>query len=509
MTSSRHTVGRWLLDSADRRPAHPAIDDRGVVLTYKEVAARARDLAARLAGAGYGAGDRIATVSGTSADHVVAFFACALTGLTFAPLSVRLAPAELGALLTRTDPALILVDEEHERLLASALEAEPQRCPRASLGTAGVESHAPGSARPTPARAAADSDPLLLIFTSGAEAAPKGVLLSHEACFWTNLALDQAMPLREDDVVLCVLPQYHVAAWNVQPLLAWRTGATVVLERGFSPSRVLSLLETRGVTAMMGVPTQYRLLLDDPAWDQTDLATLRLAVSGGARLSPEVAQAWRERGTPLTPGYGLTEAGPNTLHLPAAQAADAPEAVGVPYPHVEVSLRDPESGLVLEGAAAGELWVRSPSLFSGYLDDPAATAQVLTDGWLRSGDLASRDESGRYSIVDRIKDIYISGGENVAPAEVERVLESHPLVARAAVVGVPDDVWGERGAAFVRPVAGAVLTRDEMEAHARSLLAGFKVPVQFTIVEDLPTGTLDKVERRHLRERAVAERRTR
>ncbi|WP_084126496.1 class I adenylate-forming enzyme family protein [Demequina sp. NBRC 110054] len=504
--STRHTIGRWLLDAAEQRPDHTAIDEGGVSLTYEALAARARGLADSLREAGYGAGDRIATVSANSTDHVVAFFACALDGLTFAPLSHRLTVSELGRLLARTAPALILTDDEHEAAVRHARVAAPHRVPTAPLGSSGVESHAPRAAHARQARDARDDDPLLLIFTSGAEADPKGVVLTHEACFWTNQSLSQAMPMREDDVVLAVLPQCHVAAWNVQPLLAWRSGATVVLERGFSPSRVLSLIESRQVTVMMGVPTQYRLLVEDPAWAASDLGSLRLAVAGGAALAGEVARQWERRAIPLTPGYGLTEAGPNTLHLPPALRGEASGSVGVPYPMVEVQLRDPATDLVLDSEATGELWVRSGGLFTEYLGDPESTAAALQDGWLRTGDLARRDARGHFSIVDRIKDIYISGGENVAPAEVERVLEDHPAVSRAAVVGVPDEVWGERGVAYVRLHPGGAASVDELIAHARGRLAGFKVPVSVMFVDDLPTGTLDKVSRRRLHAAHASER---
>jgi fatty-acyl-CoA synthase len=213
---------------------------------------------------------------------------------------------------------------------------------------------------------------------------------------------------------------------------------------------------------------------------------------------------WTGRGVPLTQGYGLTEAGPNVLHLPADEAAGAPGAVGRPYPHVTVRVVDPDSGLPLEGEATGELWVRGPSVFAGYLGDDDATARAMSGGWLRSGDLVARDAEGRYRVVDRLKDIFISGGENVAPAEVEYALCLHPLVAAAAVVGVPDPVWGERGVGFVVPVAGAALSSDELLAHARRNLAAFKVPVRIELVDELPRSTIEKLARSRLRERARA-----
>lgn len=497
-----HTIGRWIVDRATRSPDRIAIDDRGVTTDYATLAARATALADALRHAGYGPDDRIATVSGNSTDHVVAFFACAIAGIAFVPLSWRLTPRELADVLTRSDPALVLVEDEHAALAGEALRVAAATAPVAQLGTTGVERSAPRSSHRRSRRPVRDDDPLLVIFTSGSEAAPKGVVLTHANCFWNNLALAQALPLRQDDVVLAMLPQFHVAAWNCQPLLAWWVGATVVLERSFQPARVLQLVADRHVSAMMGVPTQYAMLVDDRAWEESDVASLRLALVGGATMPASLQEAWTARGIPLTQGYGLTEAAPNVLHLPAAEAAGAPGAVGRPYPHVSVRVVDPVSELSLEGEAIGELWVRGPSVFAGYLGDDAATARAMSGDWLRTGDLVSRDADSVFRVVDRLKDIFISGGENVAPAEVEYALCLHPLVEAAAVVGVPDPVWGERGVAFVVPATGAALSVDEVLAHARRNLAAFKVPVHVELVEALPRSTIEKLARSRLRDRA-------
>ncbi|GAA3210859.1 class I adenylate-forming enzyme family protein [Microbacterium terregens] len=497
-----HTIGRWLIARAAQSPARIAIDDRGVTIDYATLALRATDLADGLRRVGYGPGSRLATISGNSTDHVVAFFACALAGVAFVPLSWRLTARELGEVLRRTDPALVLIDDEYGSLAAEALRALEVIPPLAPLGSTGVEAVVPSPREPRPMRHVRDDDPLLIIFTSGSEAAPKGVVLTHANCFWNNLALSQALPLTQDDVVLAMLPQFHVAAWNCQPLLAWWVGATVVLERSFQPARVLQLIHERRVTAMMGVPTQYAMLTRDRQWGVTDVSCLRLALVGGATLPAELHDAWAARGLALTQGYGLTEAAPNVLQLPAHDATAHPGAVGRPYPHVTVRIADPATGLPLEGEATGELWVRGPSVFAGYLDDEAATAAAMVGEWLRTGDLVHRDAAGVYRVVDRIKDIFISGGENVAPAEVELALCLHPLIESAAVVGVPDPVWGERGVAFVVPTAGAMLSTDEVLAHARRNLASFKIPVHVEIVESLPRSTIEKLARPRLRDRA-------
>lgn len=497
-----HTVGRWLRDRAMSHPAKIAIDDRGVELDYAALTDRAEGLARRLRGAGYGAGHRIATVSGSSADHVVAFFACAFLGIAFIPLSWRLTPTELAALIRRSGAELVLVEDEHVALAGTALKMLEVEAPAyAFLGETGLEADVPRAARQAEQRAVQDDDALLVIFTSGSEAEPKGVVLTHANCFWTNMALSQSMPMYDTDVVLSMLPQYHVAAWNVQPLLAWWSGATVVLERSFQPGRVLQLICERRVTSMMGVPTQYRMLQETPGWATADFSSLRHVLVGGATIPVEVSQTWGARGVALAQGYGLTEAGPNVLVLPAAELADHPGAVGRPYPSVEVCLVDPETTLRLEGAATGELWVRGPSTFKEYLDDPVATAAARSDDWLRSGDLVQRGADGIYRIVDRLKEIYVSGGENVAPAEVERALGEHPLVEAVAVVGAPEPVWGERGVAFV--VARGALSADELLAFTRERLAAFKLPTRIVFMDELPRSTIEKVARGRLRTMAA------
>lgn len=498
-----HTLGRWLPERAAVSGSRVAIDDRGVTISYAALDARSAALAEALRRAGYGPGDRVATLSGNSIDHVAAFFACARLGLVFVPLSWRLTPAELAALMARTAPALFLIDEEHGALARETAERMPHPVPTATLGTTGVEREVPERAGAhVPARPVRDDDPLLVIYTSGSEAAPKGVVLTHSSCFWTNLSLAGAVQLTEEDVVLAVLPQFHVAAWNVQPLLAWWAGATVVLERTFQPARALQLIAERGVTAMMGVPTQYRMLADDPGFAASELSSLRHAFVGGATIDPALAETWAARGVPLVQGYGLTEAGPNVLSLPAVEAAARPGSVGRPYRHVETAVVDPRTGLALGGAATGELWVRGPGMFAGYLDDPEATSRAVSDGWLRTGDLVHRDESGVFRVVDRIKEIFITGGENVAPAEVEQVLSAHTAVAAVAVVGAPDPVWGERGVAFVVRQPGAPLGADELDTHARSALAAYKVPARYVFVDDLPRTALHKPARSVLRARA-------
>jgi fatty-acyl-CoA synthase len=299
--------------------------------------------------------------------------------------------------------------------------------------------------------------------------------------------------LTDADVVLQVLPQFHVGGWNVQPLLAWWNGATVLLEPSFDPARALELIERRRVTAMMGVPANYALIAAEPRFRDADLTSLRRAVVGGAPAPEPVLRAWERRGVAIVQGYGLTEASPNVLCLPREDAARRRGWVGKPYPHVEVALAG-----VPGGPGSGELLVRGPGVFAGYWRDEEATRAVIEDGWLHTGDVAERDADGFYRIRDRLKDMYISGGENVYPAEIEAALHEHPSVADAAVVGVPDERWGETGVAIVVLHPGAAADEAQLLAHCRARLASFKVPRAVRFAERLPRSASGKLLKREL-----------
>ncbi|HLY93573.1 MAG TPA: long-chain fatty acid--CoA ligase [Gaiellaceae bacterium] len=472
-----HTLDRWIRDRARNTPDRVAIDFEGALVTYRELDEGSDAFAASFIAAGLRRGDRVATLTANSPEHVQVFFACAKAGLTLLPLSWRLSPPELQYQLEDAGPAVFLVAEEYDDLARATgrpfqrLAADPGGQP--------------------PRVDVADDDGLLLIYTSGTTGKPKGALLTHANCFWTNLSFDLATGVDQHDVVLQVLPQFHVGGWNVQSLLAWWKGATVILEREFDPGRVLRLVEEKRVTTLMGVPATYLFITQHPSFADADLSSLRRAVVGGAPMPEALLETWAARGTAIVQGYGLTEAAPNVLCLPQEDAVRKLGCAGKPYPFVDVRL-----------SADQELQVRGPNVFPGYWRNPEATAAAFTeDGWLRTGDIAERDDEGYYRIKGRLKEMYISGGENVYPAEIEAVLHEHPNVADVAVIGVDDDRWGEVGVAFV--VADGV-AEDELLGWCRDRLARFKVPKSFRFVAEIPRNGMGKVQKQELREEVVA-----
>jgi len=500
VTGNELTIGRWLADRAGLTPDRVAIRFLGGELNYAELDRRATRLAAGLHARGLRRGDRLATLTQTSPDHVATLFACARLGVALQPISWRLAPAEVAYQLADAEPALLLASAEHEELARASTTVV-----LAARGAAGGGVEVARIGDPTlegggeVEDVARDDDPLLLVYTSGTTGKPKGALLTHANCFWTNLSFDRTTSLRDDDVVLQVLPQFHVGGWNVQPLLAWWKGATVVLEPSFDAARALELIAEQRVTTMMGVPATYLFLSEQDGFATADLSSLRLAVVGGAPMPESLLETWQARGVEVVQGYGLTEAAPNVLCLPPEDARRKLGFAGKPYPHVEVALRDADTGTFLPGAAAGELVVRGPNVFAGYWRNEQATAAALADGWLSTGDVAERDEEGFYRIAGRIKDMVISGGENVYPAEIEDVLHAHPDVVEAAVVGIPDERWGEACAAFVVLRDGATTDAGALGEHCRARLARFKVPKTFTVVDALPRSSMGKVLKDDLR----------
>ncbi|MGV8877094.1 MAG: AMP-binding protein [Rhodoglobus sp.] len=501
-TDGLHTLGRWTADRALATPERVAVDDRGVQLTYRQLDDRATALSQAFLAGGYGVGDRIATITGNSSDHVVVFFACAKAGLVLVPLSWRLTPREIAQQLEQADPALLLVEDEFSNLAAAALELVIAQLSWAILGTHGIEADMVAPTRghhDAPViRRVRDEDALLIVFTSGTLEQAKGAILTHSNCFWTNLSLSRTAEITSADTVLAVMPQYHVGGWNIQPLLAWWVGATVVLERTFDPARVLALIADRRITTMMGVPANYLILAQHPRFSSSDLSSLAHAIVGGAPMPEPLLRVWHSRGVALTQGYGLTEASPNVLCLPDEDARVHIGSAGKPYPHVDVDIADPVTGERIHGAGQGELLVRGPGVFSGYFRAPEATALALRNGWLATGDLVSRDGDGYYRVLDRIKDIFITGGESVAPAEIEGVLFGHPAVADVAVVGVPDERWGEVAVAWVVVRSGAATDETDLLEFAGSALAKFKVPKRVIFVETIPRSSSDKVRRRVL-----------
>jgi fatty-acyl-CoA synthase len=341
-------------------------------------------------------------------------------------------------------------------------------------------------------------DHCMIIYTSGTTGRPKGAVITHGNCTWNMINQLAHVDYRGDDIALAVAPLFHTAGLNQVTLpTLFKGGAVVVMDR-FDAGELLATVGRRRITSFAAVPTILQLIADHPAWDGSDLSSLRYVIYGGSSVHERVAQAWLSRGVPLLQGYGMTEASPGVVMAVAAGAPARPLSAGVPHFFTDVAVQV-GGATVLPHGRSGELLVRGPNVFSGYWRRPAESADSFLPGqWFRTGDVVRVDPDGWTYVVDRITDVIVSGGENVYPAEVESALRTHPEVADCAVVGVPDGRWGEVGVAFVvRRSAG--LDQVAVTAYLTGLLARYKVPKQVRFVPELPTNAVGKIRRAELR----------
>lgn len=470
-------------------------------VTYAELMGDIRNFQAGLAAHGINPGDRVMLVAGTTPDFVVALFGVLRSGAVAVPVNPLAPTPQMSSEIEAIDPALIVVGPAG----CSVLEDCDVECPVVALpgvifeGAIPLEAFMVDGHPDLVDRDAADL--ALLLFTSGTAGAPKAAMLTHGNLQANIDQVDQhaANLVTPEDVALGVLPLFHILGLNMLLGTILRSGASVVLVQRFDPAGAIGLVKRHGVTIVSGPPAMWQAWSEMPDITAADFSTVRLALSGAASLPREVANKVQDRlGVPLTQGYGLTEASP-VLTLGLGTGAPA-TSVGRPVPGVELRLVDSAGDDVPVGDE-GEVWARGANIFSGYWNDPEATAAALTeDGWLRTGDIAVVDDDGFLFIVDRSKDLIVVSGFNVFPGEVEEVLQSHAGIASAAVVGIASSSAGEAVKAFVVPETGVVLDENEVIHHCEARLARYKCPEAVVVVSELPRGgVVGKLRRRELR----------
>jgi len=506
MTFPYTGIGFWIARRAALTPNRIALVTPDGSYTYRELDERAARAAGALAAAGVEVGDRVATYLPNTVDYVDAFFACARLGAIMVPLSTRLTAPELEFLCNDSQSATLLYDASLREAVAAF---RPGTAIKAAFVAGSGDAADPSDLRWDDAQSAATpagpagakpEDALAIIYTSGTTGRQKGAVLTHGNFFWTNLNMIVALDITQDERSLVVLPMFHIGGWNVNTLAVWWKGGTVYLEPAFDAGRVLDLIAREKITSMMGVPTIYQVLADHPRFAASDLSSVRSFVCGGAPLAVPLIRRYQERGLQFIQGYGLTEAAPNCLILAPEDAIRKAGAAGRPYFFADTRVFDEHDNEVAPGGT-GEIVVGGPSVMREYWNLPEETAKALRGGWLRTGDVGLIDDEGYITIVDRVKDMYISGGENVYPAEIERTLAGHPAVQEAAVIGVPDERWGESGRAIVVLRTDASATEDEIRAFCSERLAKFKVPASVVFAETLPRNATGKLLKPELRAR--------
>ncbi|MBP2708406.1 long-chain fatty acid--CoA ligase [Microbispora sp. RL4-1S] len=500
-------LGGWPARRAQMSPGRTAFVFADRRVTYAEAHERTTRLASRLREAGVRAGDRVAYLGPNHIAFAETMFATHVLGGIFVPLNFRLTAPEIAYMLADSGSSVLVYAPECAEV-AHALPELP-----ALRTIVALESPAPGERDFESWLAQGDSTPIdtpvalndiaLILYTSGTTGRPKGAMLSHANLVWNCFNIMIGVDVTSTEVTLISAPLFHVAALNQTLLPTFLKGGSSVIMPSWDVDLCYDLIEKHGVTWMFGVTAMFAAFSRSPRWAGADLASLRTLMSGGAAVPVALIRVYQERGLVFCQGYGLTETAPGATFLEAGESVRKAGSAGVPVFFANVRVVRPDLTLTAVGEP-GEVLVQGPNVTPGYWRDPEATAAALIDGgWLHSGDIATVDEEGHLHIVDRVKDMFISGGENVYPAEVEAVLFEHPGVAEAAVVGVPDQKWGEVGRAFVVPREGAAVTPGDLRDFLGPRLAKYKIPVYFDLVEGLPRTGSGKIRKPDLRSRPL------
>ncbi len=509
--------GDWLSRWAVYAPEKTALVDvaSGRRLTYRSFNERADKLASALRlRYGIRKGDRVAVLAYNCSETLELFFALGKLGAIMVPLNYRLVEPELQYIIQNSESRLLFFGPEFEGTVKAIL-------PEVSLEYV-VPFHDDGlltsyeellsmpfTGVPEPAEIDLD-DPWLILYTSGTTGQPKGAVLTHGTITWNAVNTQVGWDLRHDDITLTHTPFFHTGGLNVLTTPLFHRGGTVVLVRQFEATQSLRLIERERCTVVFAVPTMFQMMLESPAFHTSDLSSIRFFISGGAPCPVSLIEAYAQSGLTFKQGYGLTEAGPNCFTLDAKDAVRKAGSVGFPNFHLDVRVVD-DAGRDVARGEVGELLIRGPHVIKGYWKNPQATAQAIQDGWLHTGDLVRRDEDGYFFIVDRKKDMIISGGENIYPAELEKILHGHPGIKEAAVIGVPHAKWGEVGRAVVVPrdpaslqdaiFNEATLSEAQVIAYLGERVARYKLPKSVIFTSELPRNPTGKVVKPALRER--------
>ncbi|UXR65487.1 long-chain fatty acid--CoA ligase [Bdellovibrio bacteriovorus] len=443
-----------------------------------------------------GKGDRVAVLATNELEYVFLFFALQRLGAIMVPINFRLTQREVRHILTDSAPKLVVLQENLNSLLEGLSSDEvPQKLflqGANSFASALEATHDPAEVVFTPV----ENDPVMILYTSGTTGNPKGAVLTYRMLFWNSINTTLRLNISQTDCTVIFLPFFHTGGWNVLTTPFIHRGAKVVFLKKFDADQILRLSEEQKATLLFGVPTTMDMMAQSPRFSSTDLSRIRYAIVGGEPMPLELIKTWDKKGVPIRQGYGLTEFGPNVFSLNEEDALRKIGSIGFPNFYIDAKVVD-NDGSELGSNQVGELVLRGPMIMQGYWKNEKATQETIKDGWLHTGDLVRRDEEGYFYVVGRKKDMFISGGENVYPPEVEQILRSHPSVMEAAVIGVPDNKWGEVGKAFiVRQTSD--LTADELLNHCAKNLAKFKIPKHFVFLAALPKGDSGKILKRQL-----------
>ncbi|NOZ43363.1 MAG: long-chain fatty acid--CoA ligase [Alphaproteobacteria bacterium] len=499
------TVANWVEKWALICPDKTAVNYEGEDISYSVFSARIKNTAAVLEHSlGLKRGDRVAYLGQNHPVMLYLLFACARTGMVFVPLNWRLAPSEHLHMLTDCAAAALFIDAPYQA------QCEPLQEKLANCQLVAMEAPARSGWRDLSLMRAQSAgqdrrpaidleDPLLVVFTSGTTGFPKGAVLSHIALETNALNSIHMHDMTFEDVILTILPMFHVGGLNIQTTAAFSAGATVLLQRNFDAGATLEAIDQCHPSLTIILPAHMRPLQEHDNWLTTDFSSLRSVTTGSCVIPDSMTSFWHGRKIPLLQVYGSSETCPIAIHQRTDNAFNTAGSIGFPAKHCAVRIID-DAGKDCDIDQAGEILISGKNIISRYWNDSDATDKALKDGWFYSGDIGYQDSSGCYHFVDRKKDMIISGGENIYPAELELVLGHHPKIQEIAVVGRPDERWGEVVVAFIVPVAGAAPSGEEILEWLSDRLGRYKHPREFHFIDAMPRNEMRKIQKDMLRD---------
>lgn len=500
-------VGEWIKKWSILQPHKEALYFEDRPITYIKFNHRINQLSHLLLNIGIEKGDRVAVLLHNSPSYLELFFALSKIGAILVPLNWRLAGPELEFILRDSGSRLIIFEPEFEKVIASL-----RSCLKLPNGNyISVGSPHPDWAieyeeaiasypihEPFEAPSAGDEDPHLLMYTSGTTGVPKGAVLSHRKTFFNVLNADIIYHLTSRDIMIVSRPMFHSGGLLVESAPILYKGGTLILKKRFRPEEILEAVERYRVTILELAATVYQFILQQCDLSRYDLRSVHCYFTGGERIPVSMLKEYLQKGIAISQIFGQTEASTITF-LPSERAIEKIGSVGLPVFHGEVRIVDKE-GKEVGPEEVGEIIIRGPTLMNGYWNRPDLTAETIRDGWLYTGDLAKKDKEGYLYIVDRERDMYISGGENVYPAEIEKVLFTHPKVLDVAIIGVPDGKWGEVGKAYLVLKPGERMNEEEAIAYLQEKIAKYKIPKYIEFVQQLPKTASGKIQKYILKE---------
>lgn len=446
-------------------------------------------------------GDRLAVLAEYSIEYIVLFAVAQKTGIILVPLNFRLSPAELDYIIDNAAVKGIVYDDKFLEKISGlkSFKAVALKVPMHELEQINETCIRENKVR-TPQKAnLLPDDPLFILYTSGTTAFPKGAIYTHKMLFWNSINTELRLNITSQDVSLNCAPPFHTGGWNVLLTPFIHHGAYTLLIKSFDPELVLEMLELEHATIWWAVPTMLKMMAESPVFDKVKLSRLRYLIVGGEAMPVSLIEKWHQKGVLIRQGYGLTEVGPNVTSLDHQDATRKKGSIGTLNFYYDARLVDHQNQEV-PGGVPGELILAGPTVTPGYWQNEKETRATINDGWFHTGDLMIKDKDGFYFVVDRIKNMYISGGENVYPAEVEHIISKHPDVNDVAIVGIPDEKWGEAGKAFIVTTPGKSLTKADIIEYCLDKLAKYKIPKHFAFLEKLPQNDAGKIDRKKLKQ---------